>query len=144
MLRNGSLFFLLFFSFTISFSQHSVLRKKLHHNWTLNEKGNHKKYLATVPGTVHTDLLKNGVIEDPFYRLNEGKVQWIDKKDWVYQSIFEISENEFAKHHHEIKFEGLDTYASVILNDSLILQSDNMHRTYIIDVKPYLKNGKTI
>ncbi|MFL2585165.1 MAG: glycosyl hydrolase 2 galactose-binding domain-containing protein [Parvicellaceae bacterium] len=142
MLRNGSLFFLLFFSFTISFSQQSVLRKKLHHNWTLNEKGNHKKYLATVPGTVHTDLLKNGVIEDPFYRLNEGKVQWIDKKDWVYQSIFEISENEFAKHHHEIKFEGLDTYASVILNDSLLLKSDNMHRTYIIDVKPYLKNGK--
>ena len=47
-----------------------------------------------------------------------------------------------ALQHHEIKFEGLDTYASVYLNDSLILQSNNMHRTYIVDVKPYLNNGE--
>ena len=132
----------LFFSFFLSFSQQTVLIKNLNQNWTLNEKGNNKKYLATVPGTVHTDLLNNGVIEDPFYRLNEEKVQWIDKKDWVYQSVFDISEKEFEKHHHEIKFEGLDTYANVVLNDTLILKSDNMHRTYIVDVKPFLKNGK--
>ena len=46
---------------------------------------------------------------------------------------------EFQKEHHEIQFEGLDTYATVFLNDSLILKSNNMHRTYIIDVsKHYL------
>ena len=27
-------------------------------------------YPATVPGVVHTDLIDNGIIEDPFFRLN--------------------------------------------------------------------------
>ena len=30
---------------------------------------------ATVPGTVHTDLMDNKLIDDPFYRLNERGVQ---------------------------------------------------------------------
>ena len=96
---------------------------------------------AKVPGTIHTDLMYNGIIEDPFYRLNESKVQWVDKKDWEYLNNFELSAKEYAKEHHELRFEGLDTYASVYLNDSLILQSSNMHRTYIVSVNSYLKLG---
>ena len=42
-------------------------------------------YPATVPGVVHTDLLQNKIIEDPFFRLNERGLQWIDKEDWVYE-----------------------------------------------------------
>ncbi len=45
---------------------------------------------ASVPGTVHTDLMDNGIIQDPYYRLNERKSQWIDKKDWIYQTTFYI------------------------------------------------------
>ena len=77
----------------------------------------------------------NGIIEDPYYRLNESKVQWVDKEDWVYKNTFHINSNDHQKQHHEIQFEGLDTYASVYINDSLILQSNNMHRTYIVNVK---------
>ena len=42
----------------------------------------------------------------------------------------------------KLNFEGLDTYASVYLNDSLILQSNNMHRTYIVNVKSQIKQGE--
>src|SRR6056297_4042219 len=45
---------------------------------------------AGVPGTVHTDLMDNGVIEDPYYRLNEHEVQWIDKADWEYKTSFSV------------------------------------------------------
>ena len=85
--------------------------------------------------------MANGLIEDPFYRLNERKVQWVDKKDWVYQCSFEISPKEFERQHHELRFEGLDTYASVYVNNIRVLQSNNMHRTYTVDVKEYLLEG---
>ncbi len=138
-----AIFSLLIFIFlkSIIFSQ-GFLEKKLHNNWEFQKKGDKKWYKATVPGCVHTDLMDNGIIKDPYYRLNESKVQWVDKEDWVYKSTFNLKENEYKKQHHEIKFEGLDTYASVYLNDSLILQSNNMHRTYIVDVKPYLNKGE--
>ena len=95
-----------------------------------------------MPGCVHTDLMDNGIIKDPYFRLNESKAQWVDKEDWVYKSTFILKGNEYKKQHHEIKFEGLDTYASVYLNGSLILQSNNMHRTYIVDVSQVLNNGE--
>ncbi|MGB1730398.1 MAG: glycoside hydrolase family 2 protein, partial [Crocinitomicaceae bacterium] len=43
--------------------------------------------------------------------------------------------------HHELRFEGLDTYASVYVNDIRVLQTNNMHRTYTVDVKEHLLEG---
>ena len=134
-------FFFLFYSLD-SFAQKTVLEQKLHTNWQFQQKGTKKWYKATVPGCIHTDLLANGIIEDPYYRLNESKVQWIDKEDWIYKSSFNLNNESYKKQHHEIEFEGLDTYASVYLNNSLILESNNMHRTYVVDVKSYIKLGE--
>ena len=35
---------------------------------------------ARVPGIVHSDLMRAGRLEDPFYRDNEFKAQWVEKK----------------------------------------------------------------
>ena len=105
-------------SYCETFTQKLNSEEQLHSNWEFQKKGDKKWYTATVPGCVHTDLMDNGIINDPYYRLNESKAQWVDKEDWVYKSTFSLKENEYKKQHHEIKFEGLDTYASVYLNDS--------------------------
>ena len=34
-------------------------------------------YTASVPGFIHTDLLANGLINDPYYGINEDSVQWV-------------------------------------------------------------------
>ncbi|MCB9249427.1 MAG: hypothetical protein H6613_13210 [Ignavibacteriales bacterium] len=52
-----------------------------------------KYFPAEVPGTIHTDLYKNKIIEDPFYSDNELKLQWISQNDWVYKTEFDLSEN---------------------------------------------------
>lgn len=96
---------------------------------------------ANVPGTVHTDLLNLRKIKDPFFRLNEHELQWIDKKDWVYRCIFDVPKNILNQDHISLNFAGLDTYASVWLNDSLILESDNMFRSYKPPVKSLLKTS---
>ena len=137
-----TVFLFLIVSYTKFFCQINIIEKQLHSNWEFQQKDTKKWYKATVPGCIHTDLMDNGIIKDPYYRLNESKVQWVDKEDWVYKNTFHINSNDYQKQHHEIQFEGLDTYASVYLNDSLILQSNNMHRTYIINVKSQLKQGE--
>ncbi len=97
---------------------------------------------ATVPGTVHTDLMAIGNIEDPFFGLNERGVQWIDKEDWLYENHFTVTAAQQASARRELTFYGLDTYADVYLNDSLILKADNMFRTWRVDVTHLTKPGK--
>ncbi len=96
---------------------------------------------ARVPGTVHTDLLSNGLISDPFYGTNEHDLQWIDRKDWEYEASFDLDEVWFALPQIELVFDGLDTYADVTVNGVHALSADNMFRVWRIDVKPLLRQG---
>jgi beta-mannosidase len=41
-----------------------------------------------VPGCVHDDLRRSGRIPDPFWGVNEEKVQWIEERDWEYAASF--------------------------------------------------------
>lgn len=115
---------------------------ELNKNWKLIQETTGNEYDAVVPGCVHTDLLNNNVIEDPFFRTNEKKQQWIDKEDWSYSSEFEVDEEVLAYESVELNFKGLDTYADVYLNDSLILKADNMFREWLVECKNLLKPGK--
>ncbi|MEO6540919.1 MAG: glycoside hydrolase family 2 protein [Ferruginibacter sp.] len=112
---------------------------ELNKNWQFKNPKEHTWFKATVPGTVHTDLLANKLIPDPFYRDNESKLQWIDKADWEYKTVFDVPENMFSTRYLNLDFEGLDTYADVYLNGNLILQADNMFRGWMVDVKPFAK-----
>jgi beta-mannosidase len=114
----------------------------LNDNWSFQKVGDTVWLDTKVPGSVHIDLLNNKKIKDPFYRLNEHELQWIDKEDWQYKTNFELSENELSMQNIELEFFGLDTYSKVFLNDSLVLQTDNMFRNYIIDCKHLLKKGE--
>lgn len=109
--------------------------------WQFSEVGKDAWAPATVPGCVHTDLLDNKLIEDPFYRDNEQKQQWIGKTDWEYKTTFNVTP-ELLKHGQiDLVFEGLDTYAKVFLNDEQLLSADNMFRTWRVDSKRLLKSG---
>ncbi len=110
--------------------------------WTFRQERLNNWHPATVPGTVHTDLMAIGNIDDPFFGLNERAVQWIDKEDWLYDNHFEITEAQQQCARRELTFYGLDTYADVWLNDSLILKADNMFRTWRADITRLTKVGK--
>ena len=108
-------------------------------NWKFREVGKESWYPATVPGCVHTDLLVNRLIDDPFYRDNEQKQQWIGKTDWEYQTHFAVTRDVLDREHLELVFQGLDTYAEVYVNGTLILNADNMFRLWRVDCKRLLK-----
>ncbi|EEF25241.1 conserved hypothetical protein, partial [Ricinus communis] len=45
--------------------------------------------MAKVPGTVHTDLLANQLIPDPYVGAAEAGLQWIGLADWEYRTRFD-------------------------------------------------------
>ncbi len=96
---------------------------------------------AQVPGVVHTDLLRNNLIPDPFDRDNEFRLQWIGLTDWEYQTTFQLDSAAVGHDHLDLVFDGLDTFADVYLNDQAILHADNMFRRWRIPGKPLLKPG---
>ena len=77
----------------------NMISEEINTNWIFTDVGGMYKGNATVPGTIHTDLLANNLIEDPFYRINEKTQQWIDKKDWEYSTSFNIESKVFEKTH---------------------------------------------
>ena len=111
-------------------------------NWTFKNNVDSFWLEASVPGDVHMDLLKNGLIEDPFYRLNEHDLQWIDKTDWEYKTEFDLSKKDINSHSLSLDFHGIDTYSSIYLNDSLIATTDNMFIGKTVDIKSFAKLGK--
>jgi beta-mannosidase len=122
----------------------SVMRSStitLDTGWQFSEVGKDAWHPAIVPGCVHTDLLNNKLIDDPFYRDNEQKLQWIGKTDWEYQTTFNITPEILRRANLDLVFEGLDTYANVFLNDESLLNTDNMFRTWRADCKRLLRPG---
>ena len=75
----------------------TVVEREITNNWFFKQIDSTIQGEATVPGTVHTDLLNAKLIEDPFYRINEKDQQWIDKKDWEYSKTIIITPEEFEK-----------------------------------------------
>lgn len=124
------------------FLQAMPVKKELNEGWQFRQGRLKNWYPATVPGTVHTDLMKDGKIDDPFYRLNEREMQWIDKEDWIYRTTFTLPPDMKGKAHIDLFFEGLDTYADVSLNGVKVLSADNMFRGWRIPVKKHLKEGE--
>ncbi|MFN7119561.1 MAG: beta-mannosidase [Saprospiraceae bacterium] len=114
---------------------------ELHHNWRFRKAGDSTWYEATVPGVVQMDLLRHGVIPDPFYGTNEDSIQWIEREDWIYETLFDLPNFDSTKN-YELVFNGLDTYAEVTLNGEIILSADNMYRQWKVNVKHLLRYEK--
>lgn len=120
-------------------SKNDVEYQSLTGDWQFSEVNDTLWMPAKVPGTVQADLLSIGKIPDPFIQNNEDTIQWVSEKNWLYKRRFSVSEAILKKKKHILKFDGLDTYASVYFNDSLILQANNAFRSWEIDLSDVLK-----
>lgn len=114
----------------------------LNGEWKLHGKdqnGNALDITVTVPGCVHTDLMKAGLLEDVEYRDNNQKALWIENNDFTYERTFDVSEIEDNAY---LIFEGLDTYCDIYLNDRKLGSADNMHIRHEFCVDGIVKTGE--
>ena len=96
---------------------------------------------AAVPGCVHLDLMRENLIPDPYLDLNEAVVQWIGFTDWEYSTQFDVTAEAMQEERIDLVCEGLDTIATVWVNDVEVGRSENMHVERSFDVKAHLKVG---
>ncbi len=120
--------------------------RRIHDGWTVQvvngpapAQVTGRAIAASVPGSIHTDLLAAGLIADPYLDDNEHLQAWIGACDWKYSTSFHWSDGGFDA--TELVFEGLDTVARVELNGTVIAETRNMHRTYRADVHSLLRAG---
>ena len=114
----------------------------LNKGWEFSQVGKGEWLPATVPGTVHQDLIDNDKLINPFFGMNEEKVQWVEKEDWQYKTTFILTKEQLQRQEAILNFEGLDTYADIYLNGSLLERTDNMFVGYELPVKDVLREGE--
>ena len=96
---------------------------------------------ARVPGEVHVDLHRAGVVPDPYYGLNANEVQWIEDKEWWYKRTFDVDE-DFLQRKAFLEFDGLDTFATIFLNGEEIGRAINMFIPHRFDVTDIVHAGR--
>ena len=106
--------------------------------WQLSGGGIDGSVSARVPGCVHTDLYRAGLIPDPFYRDNADKVRWIEDESFTYECKFRAEAHPSAS----LVFEGLDTYADIYLNGEHVGESHNMFIRHEYSVGAQLRDGE--
>lgn len=110
-----------------------MIRQILNENWRMRCIGEAYQP-AVVPGTVYTDLLRNGNMEDPFWKDNEIRALPLLEKDYEYEAFFDLDEDLRAQDKILLHFDGIDTIADIYLNQKHIGKAFNMHRTWEYDV----------
>ncbi len=92
-----------------------------------------------VPGSVYSALMEKGLLDDPFYRDNEGKALAVTDEEFVFSREFEYHK---ASDSVLLVCEGIDTLCDLYINGHLVAHTDNMHRAYYFEVADYLADGK--
>lgn len=95
---------------------------------------------ATVPGCVHTNLLAQGLIADPYVDRNDQDAQWISESGWRYTCVFHADPMP-AGERADVVCDGLDTFARVMLNGIEIGRSESMHVRHRFDARTALRAG---
>ena len=115
--------------------------RELNQNWTMRCVEDLQWQEAIVPGTVYTDLLRNGNMENPYWKDNEDAICSLMEKDYEYQCTFQGEETEDLSNAF-LRFEGLDTVADIYLNNVHLGNAESMHRIWEYSVKDILLSGE--
>jgi len=97
---------------------------------------------AHVPGCVHLDLFRAGLIPDPFFGTNEHEVRWVHEQDWLYRKRFDVGPDVLSRERVDLVFEGVDTFADIALNGKRVGSTNDMFVPWCFDVKDFLRKGE--
>ena len=97
--------------------------------------------VSRMPTNIHLDLQHHGIIADPYVGKQENDCQWVGESKWIYKAVFPSPELTFGQK-AVLAFDGLDTYATVVLNGKEILKTKDMFIPERVDVLYSLHSGK--
>jgi len=92
-------------------------------------------------GSIQEQLINQKLLPDPFYGKNELLFNWIENHQWVYKSEFTINESQLIQSSIRLCAPSVDTYASVYINNQLILKTSNAFLPYEVELKKHVNLG---
>lgn len=118
--------------------------KKLSLNgkWQIKSEAEKDWVEANVPGSVYENLMNAGLIEDPFYRDNEGPSKAVSERDYTYRRTFALDKDFLNSDRIYLECEGIDTIAEIRINGRKVMNCENMHMVLETEVKDALKAGE--
>jgi len=97
---------------------------------------------ATVPNSVFTNLIEAGQINKEDLFSNPENYEWVSEKPWIYRRTFDISAEILELDRIELNCEGLDTLATIWVNNKQIGKPDNMFIPHRFDITKTLQPGE--
>ena len=104
------------------------------------------RYLdAEVPGALHLDLMKAGLLQEPADGLNSLAARWVEELIWSYRREFTAPAGAVAKGARcWLVFEQLDLVATVVLNGKEVARHRNFFYPCRIEVTGVIQAGRNI
>jgi len=104
------------------------------------------KYLdAAVPGEIHLDLWRQGIIADPYVGANGLACRWVEEMFWNYRRTFVAPpEARAAGARAWLVFEQLDLVANIVLNGQEIGKHANVFCPCRVEVTGKLREGENV
>ncbi len=96
---------------------------------------------ARVPGSVYDDLLRAGLIDDPYYERNSLACEWVANRFWSYRTVFVVPADGAGKR-MRLVFRGIDYHAHIALNGRKIAEHVGMYAPCIADVTDIIRPGE--
>lgn len=97
---------------------------------------------ACVPGGVHYDLYRAGLITDPYKDLDSLKAEWVEKRWWVYRTRIEAT--KLGGKYQFLVFKGIDYQTRIYINGKECLRHEGMYETITIDISDEISIGKDV
>lgn len=118
-------------------------------NWQMRIEGeqdiygvNGRDISAVIPGSVYGNLLRQGMMPDPYERMNELDALKLMENDFRFQTVFSLTREQLDGDYLLLRFDGIDTLAEIYLNDMLLGHAENMHRIWEFDIRETAKEGE--
>lgn len=97
---------------------------------------------AVIPGSVYGNLLRQGLMPDPYERMNELDALKLMENAFRFQTVFSLTGEQMAADFLLLRFDGIDTLAEIYLNDILLGHADNMHRVWEFHIRDAAREGE--
>ena len=119
-----------------------MILNTLNGRWNLSGNYSDKEINCSIsiPGDIHSSLLENKIIENPFYGFNEQKSLWVGQTDWTITRDFEYKKIKNTR--TIIELTQADTFFTLFINEKKVGCGQNQFARYRFDITDYLENGK--
>ncbi len=94
---------------------------------------------TSVPCSIFNSLISADKIKQTDINTHPEKFAWVSEKPWIYRKTFDVPSELLDCDRVDLLFEGLDTIASIWLNDKLIGKTNNMFIPFRFDITKLAK-----